>query len=205
MNSEIKERPIVFGPIVRAILDGSKTQVRKPVRNSGDMEFDNNDSHFGPYWEPYAAGDATGEDAKVRCPCGIPGERLWVRETWGVFSDLGFSDTSWAGIKELPDGWSLAYRADHVDPVNGDGPHIPFWRPPIHMPRWASRILLEIVDVRVERVQEISDEDAWAEGCEPSDCNPVEWFRYVWESDNGASSWDANPWVWAISFQRLKP
>ncbi|MFZ9087042.1 MAG: hypothetical protein ACO3C6_10885, partial [Steroidobacteraceae bacterium] len=77
-----RERPILFsGAMVRAILDGSKTQTRRIIKNSGDMEFDNNDPYFGPYWQDYAVGGATGEDTKVHCPYGYSGDRLWVRET----------------------------------------------------------------------------------------------------------------------------
>lgn len=202
----MKERPILFsGPMVRAILDGSKTQTRRVVKSSGDMEFDNNDPHFGPYWEPYVAGDATGEDAKVRCPYGAPGERLWVRETFAQ------------DVAGCPGG--ISYRADHSDP-RGDGPAHPMkWRPSIFMPRAASRILLEITDVRVERLQAISEAEARSEGVTEYagkwwDGSPVAWgkwnapteaFRGLWESINGVGSWHANPWVWVVSFKRLQP
>jgi hypothetical protein len=204
----LKERPILFsGPMVRAVLDGSKTQTRRVVKRSGDMEFDKNDPHYGPYWLAYAAGDAMGEDAKVRCPYGTPGDRLWVRETFAQ------------DVAGCPGG--ISYRADHFDP-KGDGPAHPMkWRPSIFMPRMASRILLEITDVRVQRLQEISEGDARAEGVsdggcfscgnpEPCGCgNPQpdarDGFAWLWQSIHGTGSWDANPWVWAITFQRLEP
>ena len=183
-----KERPIIFsGPMVRAILEGRKTQTRRVVK-------------------------------QVHCPYGKPGHRLWVREAWGLFNDLGFCDTSLARLQTLPYPWQLAYRADHVDPVRGDGPHRPYWRPSIHMPRWASRITLEITGIRVERLQEISEVDARAEGIadeaadkvlqmaeamnqrEPSPYASA--FETLWQSIHGPDSWDVNPWVWVVEFQR---
>jgi hypothetical protein len=197
--------------MVRAILDGSKTQTRRVVKRSGDMEFDPQDPHYGPYWLAYVAGDAMGEDAKVRCPYGVPGDRLWVRETFAQ------------GVEGCPGG--ISYRADHVDP-QGDGPAHPMkWRPSIFMPRAASRILLEITHLRVERLQEISEEDARAEGIEYFEgysvrqharvgldegdwipnAPPIPSFSSLWKSINGDGSWNANPWVWAITFRRLQP
>jgi len=197
----MKERPILFsGPMVRAILDGSKTQTRRVVKHSGDMEFDPQDPHYGPYWLAYVAGDAMGEDVKVRCPYGTPGDRLWVRETFAQ------------GVEGCPGG--ISYRADHFDP-KGDGPAHPMkWRPSIFMPRIASRILLEITDVRVQQLQEISADDCRAEG-HPADWSRSpdpevhndaarDWYMDLWQSINGSDSWHANPWVWAITFRRLQ-
>ncbi len=133
-------------------------------------------------------------------PYGQPGDRLWVRETW---HDASSSLHSCA-----------LYRADGIDLHWGK------WAPSIHMPRWASRITLEITSVRVERLQEISIEDAKAEGAwGPDDsivqkvadyfgtdifsANPRKAFQMLWESINGPDSWAANPWVWAIEFRRV--
>ena len=126
-------------------------------------------------------------------PYGKPGDRLWVRETW---HDASSSLHSCA-----------LYRADGIDL------HWDKWTPSIHMPRWASRITLEITSVRVERLQEISEADAQAEGWtrrpEVSTDPQVhkeaarDWFMDLWESINGPGSWDANPWVWVIEFKRL--
>jgi hypothetical protein len=189
--------------MVRAILDGSKTQTRRAIKNFGDMEFDGNDPHFGPYWEPYVAGGATGEDARVRCPYGAPGDRLWVRETWAHERDG----------TGCPDDTGVLYRA--TDPGWDDEGTGLRWRPSIFMPRIASRILLEITDVRVERLQEISEDDARAEGIDlegfRSHTEGIAGrehriqFRTLWESIHGLNSWNANPWVWAITFRRLKP
>ena len=139
-------------------------------------------------------------DNAERCPHGQPGDRLWVRETW---HDASSSLHSCA-----------LYRADGIDL------HWDKWTPSIHMPRWASRITLEITSVRVERLQEISIEDAKAEGAwGPDDsivqkvtdyfgtdifsANPRKAFQMLWESINGPDSWAANPWVWVIEFRRL--
>ena len=124
-----------------------------------------------------------------RCPYGQLGDRLWVRETWLRHS------------VNVPNDY--LYRADHPD--DGTiGPAHGGWKPSIHMPRWASRITLEITDVRVERLQDISARDAWAEGITPSpDVDPYHEYRDLWESINGPGSWDANPWVWAVSFKRI--
>lgn len=198
----MKARPILFsGPMVRAILEGRKTQTRRVVKRQGDMEFDPADPYFGPYWLAYAT-DADGEDAKVRCPYGVPGNRLWVRETY-----------AWSGDSSIPEADRIAsgevwYRADGE---RGGGIR---WRPSIFMPRWASRILLEITGVRVERLLEISEADAQAEGIDlkgfRSQTEGIAGrehrihYRDLWESINGAGSWDANPWVWVVSFRRVE-
>lgn len=217
MISEPKERPILFsGPMVRAILDGRKTQTRRVMRTNhvGYSAFYRWDG------EPYrrAMMRCTNESApgtSVFCEdnrFGVPDDRLWVRETFA---------TAVPGCER-----GLAYRADHRDP-RGDGPAHPMrWRPSIHMPRWASRITLEIVDVRVERLHDITEEDARAEGVDWARPEPFgeRWgddredprevgygsgsfaldnFRRLWSSINGAESWAANPWVWRIEFRRL--
>ena len=209
-----RERPILFsGPMVRAILDGSKTQTRRIIKNSGDMEFDSNDPYFGPYWEDYAVGGATGEDCKVHCPYGYPGDRLWVRETWAP-------EREGTGC---PDDTGILYRA--TDPGWDDEDTGLRWRPSIFMPRTASRILLEVTDVRVQRLQEISEDDAREEGAKElslQEGEPGAWwsaapgrqfhsrtprgaFLRLWRSIHGEGSWDANPWVWVITFRRLQP
>lgn len=193
------ERPILMSaPMVRATLDGSKTQTRrvasKPVRHPD----------LGNLYTPGAL-VLEGESQQVierACPYGRPGDRLWVREAWAPHPQ----DTS-----------TVFYRAT-VEAEPGfpvwSGP----WRPSIHMPRWASRIMLEITRVRVERLQDISDADAVAEGIGlnpsavgvsmtfpqgESACHAA--FRVLWESINGPESWAANPWVWVIDFRRIAP
>jgi hypothetical protein len=187
----MKERPILFsGPMVRAILDGSKTQTRRTFKGTTE--------HKGPYNPAYMEAHQQANGWGSICPYGAPGDRLWVRETFAQ------------DVAGCPGG--ISYRADHFDP-KGDGPAHPMkWRPSIFIPRWASRILLEITDVRVQRLQEISDEDARAEGAigALNDSIGDNWcaceaFAALWESINGPDSWHANPWVWAITFQRLEP
>lgn len=188
-----KERPILFSaPMVRAILDGKKTQTRrvlKPQPNSG------------PGGEMVDLGDAFGLldgvlSGEWRCPYGKPGDRLWVRET--------FARKSVGGLQSV-----FHYAADAPrDLVNDKPAPVPGgWKPSIHMPRVASRITLEITGVRVERLNEISVTDAEAEGCYYGDFGRFDVaprFAYgaLWEGINGPGSWAANPWVWVIEFKR---
>jgi len=220
----MRERPILFsGPMVRALLEGRKTQTRRAVKvQSPDGVW--SPERDGKWW-PTNGEDYV--DTGVACPYGKPGDRLWVRETWGAVPRL-------AGCEKVcperdHDGQGIRYRA------TWDRVHSVRWRPSIHMPRVASRISLEITEVRVERLQDISEDDARAEGLKAitkdghtvkygipdSDGFPgtddtgwpwAEWnvdprkaFRRLWERINGAESWAANPFVWVLSFQRVTP
>lgn len=219
-KTEVRERPILFsGPMVRALLDGRKMQTRRVVKCVGGLR--RGDRWAGPanpasgrlvYRDGGAWDDALEFPRAApiaKCPHGQPGERLWVRETWG------YCPESPGGI-EYRASWTLDDEQSETRDFN--------WRPSIHMPRWASRITLEITGVRVERVQEISEEDAAAEGAFTLDerlkqdaartclaegresCGPRDYFRELWGSINGerpGCSWDANPWVWVIEFQRI--
>lgn len=192
------ERPILFSaPMVRAILDGRKTQTRrivKPQPPSDCAPIRVEEFHptvidrygdEGPGAPIFGAYDLGGEWG-VRCPYGQPGDRLWVRETW----------RAWGGTVRHVD-----YRATTEIPRPADG-----WKPSIHMRRADSRIMLEIVAVRVERLQDISEADAKAEGCQadPYD-GPTYYdhFALLWRSINGQGSWTTNPWVWVIEFKRV--
>jgi hypothetical protein len=192
--------------MVRAILEGRKTQTRRTVKPQPRVDAK---GHFlwkdGNYGARLDGTPYTDAFIKYHCPYGAPGDRLWVRETWG------------------PRAGGVVYRADEY---RADGfvscPDGGKWRPSIHMPRWASRITLEIVSVRVERLRDISEEDAIAEGVEQSfDFNwprwrnyeldgdgwlgaPVDSYRTLWESINGPGSWVANPWVWVVEFKRVE-
>lgn len=218
----MKEKPILFGgPMVRAILEGRKSQTRRLVKyvaeRGGAIAFDGKTLTYAET-NPY-----TGEHVKrhaMGCPYGKPGDRLWVRETWAVEESL--NDTPPSKFSKWPtwfaaDGSYLANtpkRGVHTGKPRGR------WRPSIHMPRWASRITLEITDVRVERVKEISGQDAISEGIEPFSRDGITTFRdyltgetghaayqsfqTLWQSINGLDSWDANPWVWVVEFQKLE-
>ena len=195
----MKERPILFsGPMVRAILDGSKTQTRRTFKGTTE--------HKGPYNPAYMEAHQQANGWGSICPHGTPGDRLWVRETWAV--QHGFD--AWTP-RHIPRGARIYYSAtaDLKGPCGVGGLRC---RPSIFMPRWASRILLEITDVRVQRLQEISEGDARAEGAigALNDSIGDNWcareaFAALWESINGTGSWHANPWVWAITFRRLEP
>ena len=236
------ERPILFSAeMVRAILDDRKTQTRRLMKaqpypdsivtvehyhqtvidRHGDMQ--PGPEIFGAHWDDGECG--------LRCPYGAPGDTLWVRETWAPHPH---------GVMRC----GAVYRAD-LDAVPDAGR----WRPSIHMPRWASRLTLRITDVRVERLQDISEDDARAEGCqarpfpgpwwqgyrdlgdgqmlhqqaigetapdwmiEPKQMPPTPWldqsardgFRSIWMGLHGPGAWESNPWVWALSFKRVKP
>jgi hypothetical protein len=179
----MKTRPILFSaPMVRALLDGRKTQTRRIVKPQPTYQgFDGPPTYdsFGEFSYPAQRG--------VKCPYGIPGDRLWVRETWR--DDL------------LPPHYrhiGYLYRADPDEKDDKERP----WRPSIFMPRAASRITLEIVSVRVERLREISHEDAMGEGMAWDDA--VYDYSRLWESLNGPGSWDANPFVWCVEFRMVE-
>jgi hypothetical protein len=187
------ERPILFsGPMVRAILSGSKTQTRRVVKPPRGAEFE---IEFG--WPVVECFDL--EMRPIPCPYGTEGTRLWVKET--------FADTEQAG--DHPADAYYVYRADDPDWETCEGWR---WRPSIFMPRRASRITLEVTDVRVERLQAISEADAMAEGCthhhDPGGDgqNVIEQYAYLWDAINAkrGHSWAMNPWVWAITFRRVE-
>ena len=199
----MKTRPILFSaPMVRALLEGRKTQTRRIVKPQPQ--------HIA--WFAHQEGwiarmrDEEPQNEMVKCPYGQPGDRLWVRETWSQ-------------------GACTFYRA--TDTL------ITKWRPSIFMPRWASRITLEIVSVRVERLNEISSTDCFDEGifsvrnadfdCKhfpkfktdfdhavefglkpPLGPSPQGVYKALWESINGPKSWALNPWVWAVEFKRVE-
>ena len=202
----MKERPILFsGPMVRALLAGTKTQTRRIVKPqpAHSCHYEMNGSgnaalHLADAGGPnqYVPPTPRSKDHRLPCPYGQPGDRLWVRETWREDSP--------------DDPESAIYKADA--PAN-----LPSgfkWKPSIFMPRWASRITLEITEVRVQRLRNISAEDVLAEGivdrwsrgnetwaAEECDEARAEYMN-LWESINGPGSRNINPWVWAITFKR---
>lgn len=220
-----RERPILFSDaMVRAILDGRKTQTRRMVKPQP--------SWISEAWhwvcKKLDAGYChTRAEALMRlmlphCPYGQPGHRLWVREAHALMLHA--------------DGERVHYRADGDNPVDWRGNPLR-WTPSIHMPRWASRILLEITGVRVERLQQITKKDALAEGVTQRGAHySMDWsgvgkptgirnvdgtralateaylgndnaigaFATYWENLSGPNSWNANPWVWVVEFKRVK-
>ncbi|EPA2391887.1 TPA: hypothetical protein ACRMT2_001629 [Pseudomonas aeruginosa] len=197
-----RERPILFNDqMVRAILEGRKTVTRRVVKPQPDFLGSMVDPNT-----PFKTLDA-GLHARITCPYGEPGDRLWVRETWGL------QVRSYGGGA----GEFIVYRATNPDAIyckSSEGREYPVkWKPSIHMRRHSSRILLEITAVRVERLQDISNDQAIAEGI---DTHPMGFygngcitaggaFLELWESINGEGSWAANPWVWVIEFKRVAP
>lgn len=186
----MKEHPILFsGPMIRAILEDRKTQTRRIVKPQPDAQLFSINS--GPEWTYPDRLDPDEPDwDRVRlCPYGKPGDRLWVRETW----------------RNGPD--KALYRA-----TDDSGTPSIRWKPSIHMPRAYSRISLEVTAVRVERVQDISEKDAWAEGVHSiarrlpysgDDLASVA-FSGLWQEINGKRHpWDSNPWVWVVEFKRI--
>lgn len=194
------ERPIIFnGDMVRAILRGEKTQTRRPVMPQPDRA----PASVSPL--------QMFDDARWRswkCPFGEPGDRLWVRETFALGE---------------PPYFGVAYRADEGDNPEDVGGERQKWTPSIHMPRYLSRITLEITDINAERVQDITEDDARAEGVNPefrtvvarSDggpdyhipCSYRGGFANTWDAiyaKRPGLSWDENPWIWAITFRRVE-
>lgn len=202
----MKERPILFsGPMVRALLDGTKTQTRRigkiqsPEYTELGVEYCEHATKGTIAQATYRAFPEGGSArwAICECPYGIEGDRLWVKET------------------HLPKASGILYRAD-LDSVEaaGIGGMYGGWKPSIFCRREYSRITLEIVSIRVERLQDISEEDAEAEGIEPGErfatgCSQTITFKdcyhLLWEDINGPGSWDANPWVWVVEFKRINP
>lgn len=191
----MKSRPILFsGPMVRALLDGTKTQTRRIMKPDycQATEFKTIDE-LGNAW--FVSGF---DGYQFKCPYGQPGDRLWVRETF----------------MDIPDHFpgNLHYRASATPAdeewLKGEGHN---WKPSIFMPRSASRVTLEVTGIRVERLNDISEADAKAEGAQPI-AHPnfpklaagkyVRGYKQLWESINGPGSWAHNPFVWVVEFRK---
>ncbi len=186
----MKERPILFsGEMVRAILEGRKTQTRRPITQNAECDYQGYNGEFvlegGQWW--FRSVHGCGEP--IKCPFGVPGDRLWLRETMWI---------------------SGGYVATDKPPYAHDGKV-----PSIHMRRCDSRLTPEVLDVRVQRLQDITEDDAdaegtWAlcrcdEGCDICARGYIESFRDVWDSIYATRGfgWDTNPWVWGIKFKRV--
>lgn len=231
----MRERPILFNAdMVRAVLEGSKTQTRRML-SPRQLEMIDTAASIGECYPLESGHQHVNSQGYYRewCPFGEVGDRLWVRETWSVvthsFDDNGLMvdyvpDRPAKAVHEKPFG--NGYYSGHViyaadggftwgdDDGCVDGRSC--WKPSIHMPRWASRITLEITGVRVERLKDISRVDAIAEGGPQSHPSidavsqgygfpdfSRSWFGQTWWSNYGEESWQANPWVWVIEFQHV--
>lgn len=223
----MKERPIIFNAdMVRAILYERKMQTRREAKvfqypdPAASVHLTaNNDGWIG-WWPKPVSSEKTAElypSGGIPCPYGQPGDRLWVRETWahvpatayrcseGVQQTINPGDPDMCAVYR--EGWERSKPAG--------------WRPSIHMPRWASRITLEIKSINIERLQDISEDDAQAEGLRKFPHKgdfAYAWrendnhghgsargaFMSLWQSIYGQESWDSNPWVWVIKFERIK-
>lgn len=198
----MKERPILFsGEMIRALLADTKTQTRRLVKLPN-----------GGYIPPSERKDPNGWRQLLReCKYGQPGDRLWVRETCraeelesGQDGVRYLADNHFRPINDTP-GDAISWMHMHAY-GRQDGAYVPS----IHMPRWACRLLLEITDIRVERLNDITFADSQDEGWpsmvdgNPNPYDPITWFKLLWEQLHGAGSWDANPLVWRISFQKVE-
>ncbi|EPK4124001.1 hypothetical protein L9H54_002934 [Klebsiella pneumoniae] len=232
----MKERGMIFnGEMVRAILDGRKTQTRRAIKWKQTRFTEIGEREDGSKW-PWSEDAEHACDFWHPCPFGAVGDRIWVRETWSDVNLDGAPAVAYRAddeVYDLMENESLldedgafnyqdtrvskyqfaAWHSDLISGIEGN------WRPSIHMPRWASRILLEITNVRVERLNSMHDVDAMREGiqnlttCSHSDFgipgvvnaqHPVRAFQLLWESIYGTDSWHANPWVWVIEFKRVE-
>ncbi|HGY5198447.1 TPA: hypothetical protein ACNV6G_003341 [Raoultella ornithinolytica] len=236
----MKERGMIFnGEMVRAILDGRKTQTRRPIKWRQTRATEIAEREDGSKW-PWSEDAENVCDYWHPCPFGNVGDRLWVRETFACLGNEDGCAIDWndnlvkdggpesariyrASCEQKPGNyglWSIpdnAFWKPHTEDMQYEGA----WVPSIHMPRWASRILLEITDVRVERLNSISEEDATAEGVQPAGSLLPDYpgtfltpkgdfamakvaFQRLWESIYGEENWEANSWVWVIEFKRVK-
>ena len=191
----MRERPILFSaPMVRATLEGRKTQTRRVIKPQPEMVEDRRTTA----WEGDPATLLRLLKANNRgCPYGKPGDRLWVRETCKLKSYGKPISEGWGGtIVEYKDENKKEVLNKYATGTNDK------WRPSIHMPRWASRITLEVTGIRVERLRDITLQDVLAEGCmlSTSKDEPLD-YQNLWESINGPELWASNPWVWVVEFR----
>ena len=210
--TKITERGMIFNAeMVRAILDGRKTQTRRPIKWKQTRFTEIGEREDGSKW-PWSEDAEHAFDFWHPCPFGSVGDRIWVRETFqGPLFDFDLMDSYCKESTPFEKSEFCVYKADGVPApefYDADDELHSCWRPSIHMPRWASRILLEITDVRVERLKSISDRDALREGCSAADmkCGDcvADVFARLWASIYGSDSWNANPWVWVIEFKRVE-
>ncbi|MGK3116700.1 morphogenetic protein [Candidatus Pantoea formicae] len=231
----MKERPIIFNSVmVRAVMEGRKVQTRRVVKfkpreasfnlNASTLQLGNYRTGMpesGYVLRSGSVGCLNDRTYPALCPYGAVGDRLWVRETWqGPLFDEEQLDEFLRDTEPFYTPKYCQYAADggpKPEYCDRDDNIRYGWRPSIHMPRWASRITLEITGVRVERLQDISEADAAAEGIKArkpwsgldgcigsGGASAKEKFETLWESIYGEGSWQANPWVWVIEFKRVE-
>jgi hypothetical protein len=199
------DKPMIFSaPMVRALLDGRKTQTRRVLKPQPFMREGFDGVFVGAPFGPLAyAGMLPSGNGCVCSPPYAPGDRLWVREGWAMVPYTAYLHSE--GVQMTAHGGTheaAIYRAGFDRSQSGIR-----WRSPIHMPRWASRLTLAVTDVRVQRLQDISVVDVFAEGAVPADLPhgerigaEREFFADLWNSIHGPAAWDANPWCCAVSF-----
>ena len=202
--TKISERGMIFNAeMVRALLDGRKTQTRRPIKWKQTRFTEIGEREDGSKW-PWSEDAEHACDFWHPCPFGAVGDRICVREAFRVHSRATDVATLVYKASER-NSWTEQTRRVPVAVCNK--PATPEkWTPSLHMPRWASRILLEITGVRVERLRSMSQDDARAEGVIAAS-GPMEAglaFRELWDSIYGEESWKANPWVWVIEFKRVE-
>ncbi|MFY7514974.1 hypothetical protein ACOT19_01065 [Acinetobacter baumannii] len=230
----MKERPILFNSeMVNAILEGRKTQTRRilkkqpPENMTRHCWFSSSTSTYGFTNQPIPSDKWW----KINCPFGRVGDRIWVRETWApvnLYGEIALAYKADSKVIRVEENESFL---DEEGFINYDDPRLEkysfaawaydlldgkegVWSPSIHMPRWACRLVLEITSIRVERLNDISENDAIAEGCDNSKSEaaiqmgwyerPVRAFSRRWEWIYGKDSWKQNPWVWVIDFNVIQ-
>ena len=203
----MKERPILFSaPMVNSILNGTKTQTRRIAKGVG----------IAPGIGQVLKGSDDIKEWPEFCPYGKPGDRLWLRETWQgpILDDDEYEEYRRNGKESYLKPQYCVYRAtDQLNAIDEDGNELN-WRPSIHMPRSACRLILEITNIRVERLQDVSVEDAKAEGFDYSThpsaikmgyaIGAKTNFRFAWEEIYGPNAWNKNPWVWIVEFKVIQ-
>jgi len=188
------ERPILFTPEnAQKCHEGTKTQTRRIIKPQpiSISWFEHQNGWCARVREDTGSAESPAY-VMVPCPYGIVGDRMWVRETWAKRGEMQ----------------SAIFKAEEKRAIGAYG--CVKWKPSIHMPKWACRTWLEITEIRVQRLQEISEDDCYAEGLQRGMVDDrsdamQSWYRELWESINGPGSWATNPWVWAITFRKVQP
>lgn len=211
IQTQIKEKPILFStPMVKAILDGRKTMTRRVIKNTygfsdeawfKGVPHNTNKTGYSIGYLKVPYDDVTDRIGERVCSPYEVGTRLWVRETWALCPE-------YKPIPHPENAPKVWYKVDNNRPTWAGYK----WEPSIHMPKWAARIWLEVTDVRVQRLQDISIQDVVSEGISPC-TDSLNWtettinhFKTLWDSINAKRGygWEVNPWVWCISFKRVE-